>query len=165
MAWKRLPLDEDEIAGTRRAFKKRPKFLLDENLGDDAAEWLRSRGHNVKTVRELGKAGASDQEIYQLARRQGRMLMTRDANDFWDDGAFPIAGSPGLLVVEGDYYASVVYAERYFGGMAEVWKESKLAVSGDGTMRIKQRDFESGGVKTTRYRFHRKVLEQWGEEE
>src|SRR5437867_30322 len=93
MGWKRVPLNDDEIAGIQRVFKKRPKFLIDENLGDDAAEWLRSRGHNVKTVRELGKAGASDQEIYQLARRQGRMLMTRDDNDCRDDGACRIAGS------------------------------------------------------------------------
>ena len=74
MAWKRLPLDEDEIAGTRRAFKKRPKFLLDENLGDDAAEWLRSRGHNVKTVRELGKAGASDQARRAVALHTPALL-------------------------------------------------------------------------------------------
>jgi len=75
-----------------------------------------------------------------------------------------MAGSPGLLVVEGDYYASVVYAERYFGGMPETWKETKIVVAGNGTMRIKRRDFQSGAIKTTRYRFHRGALEEWQEE-
>jgi uncharacterized protein with PIN domain len=142
-------------------FKRRRKFLLDENLGDDAADWLRSQGFNVNTVRELGRAGASDQEIYQLAKRHDRTLMTRDAKDFWNDKSFPLQGSPGLIVVEGDYYESVVYAERYFGGMAEVWKETKVVVSGDGAMRIKQRERGTGAVTTRRYRFHGRELEQW----
>ena len=164
MSWKRLPFDQDGTKATS-VFKRRPKFLLDENLGNNAADWLRSQGLNVKTVRELGKGGASDQEIYQLARRDGRTLMTRDARDFWNDREFPLEGSPGLIVVERDYHSSIVYAERYFGGMAEIWRETKIIVSGDGTMRIKHRERDSGAVTTKRYRFNKRELEVWEDDE
>jgi hypothetical protein len=164
MAWKRAAITDDELRGLRRIFRRRPRFLLDENIGDDAKEWMRGEKCNVKTVRELSYSGSSDEEIYQLARKTKRILVTRDIRDFWNDSRFPLNGSSGLIVLDGDYHATVVYAVRYFGTMGDLSREMKAVVYGDGTVRVKRREFDTGAVTATRMRFNRQVLEEWVEE-
>lgn len=54
------------------------KLLLDQNLSPKTASFLRSLGWETRDIRELGKSGASDSEIYDLAKAEGWILMTFD---------------------------------------------------------------------------------------
>jgi predicted nuclease of predicted toxin-antitoxin system len=55
-------------------------FHLDENVHLVLAEALRRRGINVSTASDAGLIGASDEEHLEFARRQGRIVVTHDAD-------------------------------------------------------------------------------------
>lgn len=52
-------------------------FITDENLFPKVVEFLRSRQHDVKDVRESFR-GASDEEIARIAKEDKRILLTFD---------------------------------------------------------------------------------------
>ena len=54
------------------------KFLVDENIPPAVAHFLRSKGFDVKEVKEAGIHGICDAEIMDLARQEGRVLLTFD---------------------------------------------------------------------------------------
>jgi hypothetical protein len=54
------------------------KVKLDENLGRQVAELLRSRGHEVQTVPEEGLGAAVDEDLIQACRTERRCLVTLD---------------------------------------------------------------------------------------
>ncbi len=53
------------------------RFLLDENIGKLVTEFLRNKGHNVKSAIE-DLRGFPDQELLQLAIQEERILITLD---------------------------------------------------------------------------------------
>ncbi|OPY30947.1 MAG: hypothetical protein A4E28_00037 [Methanocella sp. PtaU1.Bin125] len=55
----------------------RPKFLVDRMLGRLVA-WLRIFDYDTKSALELGLDGDEDAGLVDLARREGRVLLTRD---------------------------------------------------------------------------------------
>lgn len=59
---------------------ERIKFYTDEHVPKAVARGLRERGVDVLTVAEVGMLGASDEEHLALARREERVLFTRDAD-------------------------------------------------------------------------------------
>jgi predicted nuclease of predicted toxin-antitoxin system len=63
-------------------------FLVDENLPVDVAELLRHEDHDVTYLPHTGHRGASDKEVWRLAAREERIIVTRDLD-------FPIPESPG----------------------------------------------------------------------
>src|SRR5713226_1922945 len=102
MPW--IPMDTDEGAAHAflRPFKRRSKFLLDENVDPELAIYMRSKGLNARTIVEEGRAGASDEVVFQLARKQRRILLTRDRLDFWNDRRFPLEQTHGIAVLSSD---------------------------------------------------------------
>jgi predicted nuclease of predicted toxin-antitoxin system len=88
MSWTRVDDGEDVSEFTKR-FKRRAKFLIDENVIADVTQWLKSEGWNVRNVFDLGLAGHDDHAVFQAARDQGRMLITHD-DDFFDNRRFPL---------------------------------------------------------------------------
>lgn len=72
------------------------KFFLDENLSPQHAAELRSNGHDVYSVAEVGLSGAKDEQILQFAIENQRVLITLDA-DFAHILRFPPAHTPGVL--------------------------------------------------------------------
>ena len=54
------------------------KLLLDQNLSPKTADFIRSLGWDAKDVRELGKGGADDADIYEFAKAEGWTLVTYD---------------------------------------------------------------------------------------
>jgi hypothetical protein len=77
--------------------KRKVPLLLDENL---EAEFVR----DLLTVKDfrvaVGTPGTSDDTLWDEARRSKAILVTSDM-DFWDDRRFPIAQSPGVIIVAG----------------------------------------------------------------
>ncbi|TSC85379.1 MAG: hypothetical protein G01um101416_886 [Microgenomates group bacterium Gr01-1014_16] len=62
-----------------------PKFLLDANLSPETAEYLRTLGFDTKSVQERGLGNLNDEEVAEMAKREGRVLVTfdRDFSQSW----------------------------------------------------------------------------------
>lgn len=72
------------------------KFIVDENLPPQLAEWLRRRGHDAVHVRDIGLAGGPDKSIAERARRGDAIIISRDE----DFDHFALSGAcPGVLRV------------------------------------------------------------------
>jgi len=54
------------------------RVKLDENLGRRGAERLRAAGHDVATVHGQGLCSASDPQLLEACRREGRCLVSLD---------------------------------------------------------------------------------------
>jgi predicted nuclease of predicted toxin-antitoxin system len=58
------------------------RWLLDEMLPPAVARALDGMGHDARTVREAGLAGAADPEVLDAAVRERRVLVTENVTDF-----------------------------------------------------------------------------------
>lgn len=65
------------------------KFLLDENIPTKLLWWLIGQGFEVRTVKELGLNGKTDQQLYDYCERGGWMLISLDL-DFADTVMYPL---------------------------------------------------------------------------
>ena len=74
------------------------QFKLDENLPSDVADLFMAAGYDIETVlgEELG--GEPDRRVIEIAREEGRILVTLDT-DFTDIRQYPPADFPGIWVV------------------------------------------------------------------
>jgi len=71
-------------------------FLFDENLSPSHAARLRGAGYDAVAVLDIGLSGASDSEVRAAAIREGRVLITLDA-DFGNIIRYPVLGTPGVI--------------------------------------------------------------------
>lgn len=55
------------------------KLLVDENISPRTTEFLKDKGHDVKTVRD-SSIGASDKEIVEMAKKEERCIVTQDTD-------------------------------------------------------------------------------------
>jgi predicted nuclease of predicted toxin-antitoxin system len=74
------------------------RFKIDENLPVEAAELLRSVGHDTETVHDEELSGASDSEVSRICWVEQRIIVTLDL-DFADIRAYPPAQYPGIIVM------------------------------------------------------------------
>ena len=58
------------------------RFLLDEDLNPTAAEVARGLGLDVVSVHEIERLGLSDEEQLRFAAAEGRIIVTRNRDDF-----------------------------------------------------------------------------------
>ena len=56
------------------------RFLFDNALSPCLAEGLRDAGHDAVHVRDLGLAGATDDELFKLAAKEDWVLLSRDTD-------------------------------------------------------------------------------------
>jgi predicted nuclease of predicted toxin-antitoxin system len=64
------------------------RFLLDANLPRSAATVLRSHGHDVEDVRDIGMRFAADSAIAKYAQTNQRVMVSADF-DFADVRIYP----------------------------------------------------------------------------
>jgi predicted nuclease of predicted toxin-antitoxin system len=74
------------------------KFKTDQNLPSEAADLLRSAGHDAVTVGEQQLSGAVDSTVASICQRERRALVTLDL-DFADIRAYPPDRHPGFIVL------------------------------------------------------------------
>ena len=54
------------------------RFIVDAQLPPALAKWLVSKGHDACAVREVGLRDAADPEIWERARVEGAIIVTKD---------------------------------------------------------------------------------------
>lgn len=74
------------------------RFKVDENLPIEAAEILRSAGHDASTIIEQNLGGEADSDIILVCQQEQRTLVTLDL-DFADIRAYPPERFAGLVVL------------------------------------------------------------------
>lgn len=74
------------------------KLLPDANLSPEVARLLSEAGHDAIHVRDVGLLSAPDPEILQASGREGRVLLTADA-DFGALLALGSLASPSVLLL------------------------------------------------------------------
>jgi predicted nuclease of predicted toxin-antitoxin system len=58
------------------------RFLVDENLSPTLVQELCSAGFDATSVRDRGRLGASDQQVWQWALEEDRIVVTANIADF-----------------------------------------------------------------------------------
>lgn len=156
VTWKQLAIpSDDELA--QFSLDNKVRFLVDENLGETVANWLRQLGCNARTPSELGlRKSATDEEVFALAWREDRVLLTLD-EDFLNDRQFPEHRNPGVIVLPdaprngAPFARALVAAIRVFGVKAIAYKsKTKVATNGEATH--SSRNGGTGKIETTRYK-------------
>ena len=59
------------------------RFLVDNQLPIQLARFLLGRGHDAVHVAEVGLDEASDKEVWELATREGRVVVSKDEDFFF----------------------------------------------------------------------------------
>ena len=79
------------------------KFLIDMPVSPSIAQWLEEQGHDAVHTFHSNLSQASDEEIINQAKKEGRIIVTADL-DY--SRLFAIAGSgePGLIIFRGGNY-------------------------------------------------------------
>jgi predicted nuclease of predicted toxin-antitoxin system len=54
------------------------KFIVDAQLPPALASWLRERGHDAASVREIGLREADDKSIWSRAQSANAIIVTKD---------------------------------------------------------------------------------------
>ncbi len=159
MPWKPLEdPDPDESAAFVKAFRKKARFLVDENLGIGVTQYLREAGWNVKDVSEVGLAHHDDREVFAFAEKDDRVLLAHD-HDYLDDHRFPPHRNPGVVVLPGGAGGDIALLgalERMVGIVGrfrELFRGAKMVITADGTVTLISRDHDTGAMTRIRYRF------------
>ena len=75
------------------------RICADENLFEPIIDYLRSLGHDVLSIRDAGLSGISDDEVYQHACNENRVIITMD-KDFSRMFRFQPDKCGGIIVVK-----------------------------------------------------------------
>ena len=78
-------------------FNRKPKYFVDESLGAGTTALLRKWGCNVRDVHDVGIAGQPDENVFQYAQRNRRIVLTHD-DDFINNAIFPLKGCHGIAI-------------------------------------------------------------------
>ena len=75
------------------------KIFAKENLFEPIIDYLRSLGNDVLSIRDCGLSGISDDEVYEKACKENRVIITMD-KDFTRIFRFPPERCGGIVVAK-----------------------------------------------------------------
>jgi len=78
---------------------KKLKLLADASVPTTIVKELRAANISVQAALDADLSEADDQAILGMARKQGRVLLTTDA-DFWNDNKFPVHQIHGIIFID-----------------------------------------------------------------
>lgn len=161
--WKRLPQPTREQRA-QFTLEKRARIYADEDIEEGVVEWLRSKGVNVKSARELGHRGKPDSFQAALAFKEERFLLTMNAKDFMDDRKLPFHRTHGVLALGSGFRDSNQYG-RMIAQLFKVipygdfYAGAKILVNSD-SLSIK-RIAADGNIVTSHYRVDGTYAFEW----
>ena len=74
------------------------KFVIDENVSFAVVEFLRGNGHEVIAISETATSGIADSSVFDLARSEPAILVTRDRH-FTNPIRFPATDTTGIIYI------------------------------------------------------------------
>jgi len=171
MPWTELSIDEDEISGFAREYKRKARFLIDECLGEEAARVISDLGWNAVYVSAVGLLGHTDEDILAEAWRTDRVLLTHDP-DFLDDRRFPPHRNPGLVILPGAAGCTDVLERELarvlvtLGRHRDAYRGFKIHIREDGTWVIRDACTPQGVKHARLLKFVQggKILEMRGDD-
>jgi len=86
------------------------KFLLDMPVSPSLLNVIHAYGHEGVHAHEIGKDKASDAELLEIARSEGRIIITADL-DFPRLLALSLAEGPGIILFRGGNYSDLEMCE------------------------------------------------------
>lgn len=158
MTWKPLDITEEEIADAIRVFNKKAKFIVDESVDAEVGEYLKEKGWNTKTVAEVGLTGHSDEDINAFSFKEKRVILTHDS-DFLDDRRFPHNRIYAVIVLPGGSGDLTALAKALNGALSIVgpfikaYEQSKMWFTQDQIFYVRNRDFNTGRITTSKYKY------------
>jgi len=78
---------------------KKLKLFADAGVPATMVKELRNAGISVESASDRGLSNADDQTVLGVARKQGKVLLTMDA-DFWNETKFPVHQVHGIIFVD-----------------------------------------------------------------
>jgi len=123
---------------------------------------LRTKSVDIVTVTELGYGGRDDVDIYQLAQKHKRVLLTFNGRDFQDSGRFPLQTCQGFLWLDfprdeaglGEAVFDILQL-RWIGN----WK-AKVRLRRGWQFEVWSLD-QTGSIQKKRFRFIGNRIEEW----
>jgi predicted nuclease of predicted toxin-antitoxin system len=166
--WKRLTnASKEEKAYLRRV--RKAKLYADEDIEEEAVEWIRSQGVNITSARELGHRGRPDSFHAALAFKEKRFLLTKNEKDFFDNAAVPFHRTHGIIAIHGDmsnmrdYVTVVEHLLQVIFQYGEIFEGAKIRLKPNETM-VRGID-HTGKAYTTRFKHERDGDYIWVEDE
>lgn len=111
------------------------KIFANENLFEPIIDYLRSLGNDVLSIRDCGLSGISDDEVYEMACKENRVIITMD-KDFTRIFRFPPQRCGGIVVAK-IYKRPVdetltIFRKYYQSIKAEDVKENLVIITPEG---------------------------------
>lgn len=117
------------------AFFRKMKLYADEDIEEDAVEYLRSQGVNIKSARGIdGHRRKPDSFHAAFAKREKRFLLTRNGKHYLDDLTVPFHSLHGVIVVKPDMGSMTEYTQALVTILqlvpyGELYEGNKIIVS------------------------------------
>jgi predicted nuclease of predicted toxin-antitoxin system len=108
------------------SYYRKPRFFVDESLGEEAFRILKEMGLNVKGAWSEGLCGKDDGQVVQFARREHRIILTHD-HDFLDDKLYPLKLCYGVVVFPYADKSDSGFENIFWGFMRMIGSEAGLS--------------------------------------
>lgn len=160
--WKRLVESKSDVS--IQPYIKKMKLYIDEDVEEQVVRYLRTKGMNILTARELGHNGKPDSFHAAFALKKGRVLLTKNGKDFLDDRKLPFNQTAGVIAIEGsmrnpDEYFNTILGVMHLLRYEKIYGRKKIAVSPTTTtIRYKNK---SGKFETCRFKDERGETYIW----
>jgi hypothetical protein len=164
MKWEKLSMPSTEdLKESHKEFKKlagfkytrKPRYLVDESLGQGTTQLLKELKLNVNDVWQLGINGQPDENVWRAAQKDQRIILSHD-DDFLDNRLFPLRKSYGVAIFphkdggEKPLIKKLVHFTNLMaGGMGFIY-ERKIIISADDQWKIIRLD-ETGKIDESLY--------------
>lgn len=120
-------------------------FKLDENFGSRTQQLFLTAGHEIKTIREQGLQGCSDQHLYEVCCLEKRCLITFDL-DFSDVTRFPPSKTNGIVIIRVPRNPSITLLEQlirqFLQALRQMSVNKKLWIVEIGYIRVHESGIE-----------------------
>ena len=130
------------------------------------AEVLRFWGYNTKYGPDVGLGGKADPDVYALAWREKRILLTHD-KDYLNDREYPFNRNPGVIVLPGEegeqepLRRAVRYMLNIFGTHARIFPNAKIVIDSNNVWYIKNHRKKEGYIEYSKLKFTKTKVYRW----